>query len=72
MARALYADKHNSINEICNTLNISKTSLYRYLKTGGGRSSILESISPCGSVPVMCEKGATSPVVGEFVCRDSL
>jgi DNA invertase Pin-like site-specific DNA recombinase len=32
MARALYADKRNSINEICKTLNISKTSLYRYLK----------------------------------------
>ncbi len=32
MARALYADEHNAINEICNTLNISKTSLYRYLK----------------------------------------
>jgi DNA invertase Pin-like site-specific DNA recombinase len=32
MARALYADKHNTIAEICNTLNISKTSLYRYLK----------------------------------------
>ena len=31
MARALYADKHNTINEICQTLNISKTSLYRYL-----------------------------------------
>jgi predicted transcriptional regulator YheO len=32
MARALYADKHNTITEICHTLNISKTSLYRYLK----------------------------------------
>jgi DNA invertase Pin-like site-specific DNA recombinase len=32
MARALYADNRNTINEICNTLNISKTSLYRYLK----------------------------------------
>lgn len=32
MARALYADKHNTIAEICKTLNISKTSLYRYLK----------------------------------------
>jgi DNA invertase Pin-like site-specific DNA recombinase len=32
MARALYADKVNSINEICQTLKISKTSLYRYLK----------------------------------------
>jgi DNA invertase Pin-like site-specific DNA recombinase len=32
MARALYADNRTTINEICNTLNISKTSLYRYLK----------------------------------------
>jgi DNA invertase Pin-like site-specific DNA recombinase len=32
MARALYADKRNTINEICKTLNISKTSLYRYLE----------------------------------------
>ena len=32
MARALYADQHNTIAEICQTLNISKTSLYRYLK----------------------------------------
>ncbi len=32
MARSLYADKHNTINEICKTLNISKTSQYRYLK----------------------------------------
>jgi DNA invertase Pin-like site-specific DNA recombinase len=31
MARALYADKDNTIAEICKTLNISKTSLYRYL-----------------------------------------
>ena len=33
MAQALYADKTNSIDEICKTLNISRTSLYRYLKT---------------------------------------
>jgi DNA invertase Pin-like site-specific DNA recombinase len=32
IARALYADKRHTINEICKTLNISKTSLYRYLK----------------------------------------
>jgi DNA invertase Pin-like site-specific DNA recombinase len=32
MARALYADKRHTITEICKTLNISKTSLYRYLK----------------------------------------
>jgi DNA invertase Pin-like site-specific DNA recombinase len=33
MARALYADNRHTIAEICKTLNISKTSLYRYLKT---------------------------------------
>jgi DNA invertase Pin-like site-specific DNA recombinase len=32
MARALYADKSNSIEDICNTLNIGRTTLYRYLK----------------------------------------
>ncbi len=32
MARALYADTHHTIKEICHTLNISKTNLYRYLK----------------------------------------
>jgi len=33
MVRALYADKSNSINDICKTLNIGRTTLYRYLKT---------------------------------------
>ena len=32
MVRALYADKDNTINEICKTLNIGRTTLYRYLK----------------------------------------
>jgi DNA invertase Pin-like site-specific DNA recombinase len=32
MARALYADNRNTVNEICKILNISKMSLYRYLK----------------------------------------
>jgi DNA invertase Pin-like site-specific DNA recombinase len=32
MVRALYADKSNSINDICKTLNIGRTTLYRYLK----------------------------------------
>src|ERR671932_2427045 len=31
IARALYADERQSIAEICQMLNISKTSLYRYL-----------------------------------------
>lgn len=32
MAQALYADKNNTINEICKTLNVSRATLYRYLK----------------------------------------
>ena len=32
MARALYANKSNSVNDICKTLNIGRTTLYRYLK----------------------------------------
>jgi len=32
MARALYADKRHSIEDIRNTLNIGRTTLYRYLK----------------------------------------
>jgi predicted transcriptional regulator YheO len=32
MVRAFNADKHNTIKEICHTLKIGKTSLYRYLK----------------------------------------
>jgi DNA invertase Pin-like site-specific DNA recombinase len=38
MARELYNNKNNSINEICKTLNISRTTLYRYIKIGGGKS----------------------------------
>jgi DNA invertase Pin-like site-specific DNA recombinase len=33
MAQKLYADKSNSVDEICKTLNISRTTLYRYIKT---------------------------------------
>jgi DNA invertase Pin-like site-specific DNA recombinase len=32
MAKKLYADKTNTIPEICNTLNISRATFYRYLK----------------------------------------
>jgi hypothetical protein len=31
MARALYEGKRHTITEICHTLQISKTNLYRYL-----------------------------------------
>jgi DNA invertase Pin-like site-specific DNA recombinase len=32
MAKKLYADRANSIEDICNTLHISRATLYRYLK----------------------------------------
>jgi DNA invertase Pin-like site-specific DNA recombinase len=32
MAKKLYADKSNSIDDICRTLHISRATLYRYLK----------------------------------------
>jgi DNA invertase Pin-like site-specific DNA recombinase len=38
MAQALYNDKNNTVDEICKTLNISRATLYRYIKTGGGKS----------------------------------
>jgi DNA invertase Pin-like site-specific DNA recombinase len=31
MAKALYADKKNTIKEICDTLGVSRSTLYRYL-----------------------------------------
>jgi len=31
MARSLYADTNNSIEDICKTLGISRTTLYRHL-----------------------------------------
>jgi DNA invertase Pin-like site-specific DNA recombinase len=34
MAQALYNDKNNSIAEICKTLNISRSTLYRYIEVG--------------------------------------
>lgn len=35
MAKVLYNDKENSIKDICNTLSISKMTLYRYLDLKG-------------------------------------
>lgn len=32
IAQALYEDKNNTIDEICKTLNISRATLYRYVK----------------------------------------
>jgi DNA invertase Pin-like site-specific DNA recombinase len=36
LAQSLYNDKNNTIDEICKTLNISRATLYRYIKPGGG------------------------------------
>jgi DNA invertase Pin-like site-specific DNA recombinase len=33
MAEALHKDKNNTIDEICKTLNVSRATLYRYVKT---------------------------------------
>jgi DNA invertase Pin-like site-specific DNA recombinase len=38
MVQDLYRNKENSIDEICKTLNISRTTLYCYIKTGEGKS----------------------------------
>ena len=32
MAQALYEDKNNAVSDICKTLNISRATLYRYIK----------------------------------------
>ena len=32
MARALYADKSNTVGDICKTLNVSRATLYRYVR----------------------------------------
>ena len=34
LAQSLYNDKNNTIDDICKTLNISRATLYRYIKTG--------------------------------------
>ena len=36
MAKRLYADKTNTPDDICETLHISRATLYRYIKAGGG------------------------------------
>lgn len=38
IAQALYNDKTNSIDDICNTLHISRATLYRYIDTGNKAS----------------------------------
>ena len=34
LAQALYEDKNNSIADICSTLRVSRSTLYRYLGVG--------------------------------------
>ena len=34
MAKSLYADRSNSVADICKTLGISRSSFYRYIKEG--------------------------------------
>ena len=36
MAKRLYADKTNTPDDICETLHISRATLYRYINAGGG------------------------------------
>jgi len=38
MAKKLHADKTNEIADICTMLNISRATLYRYVKTDGGKT----------------------------------
>lgn len=33
VAKALHADKHNSVTDICRTLRVSRTTFYRYMKS---------------------------------------
>ena len=39
MARRLYADKNNSVSEICRMLGITRMMLWRYVKAGASRDS---------------------------------
>ena len=39
MAQALYQDKRNSIGDICQTLHVSRSTLYRYISTGNPRNT---------------------------------
>ena len=43
VARRMYADKHNSVSEICKTLGISRMTLWRYVRAGE-REGIQEGI----------------------------
>ena len=38
MLRAMHIDPNNAVEDICETLSISKATFYRYLKTDSGNS----------------------------------
>jgi DNA invertase Pin-like site-specific DNA recombinase len=44
LARAMYQDRNNSVKDICATLRVGKTTLYRYLKAGKPAAEV----SPAG------------------------
>jgi transposase-like protein len=39
MARSLMADKRNSVDDVCRTLGVSKSTLYKYLREGSSKGS---------------------------------
>jgi DNA invertase Pin-like site-specific DNA recombinase len=39
MARRMYADKHNSVSDICRTLGITRMTLWRYVRAEEGEES---------------------------------
>ena len=39
MTKKLYADKTNTIADICKTMHISRATLYRYINAGGGNQA---------------------------------
>jgi DNA invertase Pin-like site-specific DNA recombinase len=39
LARCMYADKHNSVSEICKTLGITRMTLWRYVRAGEGEGT---------------------------------
>jgi len=41
LARAMYQDKRNSVKDICATLQVGKTTLYRYLKAAKPAAAVL-------------------------------
>lgn len=44
MAKALHADKRNSISDICRMLGVSRTTLYRYMKDYARHSTVIDKV----------------------------